>query len=147
MAALIAALDRARPVVGSWSDGGQVALELGTRHPGVAGGLVIGAAYPNFGGTGLREAHKELLRADDAGTPDIAQLEAHLGDFAGVLKTWHSGGAQQWQALVQQTAPMWLDYAGLTPEDLRGIAAPGLAYTPLFSPIGPLHSHARCNDT
>ena len=126
VAALIGALELARPVVGGWSDGGQVALEFGARHPGVAGSLIVGAAYPDFGGTVLWEAHKELLGADDAGTPDIAQLEEHLGDFAGVLKTWHSGGAQQWQALVQQTAPMWLDYAGLTPDDLRGIAAPAL---------------------
>jgi pimeloyl-ACP methyl ester carboxylesterase len=126
VAALIAALKLARPVVGGWSDGGQVALELGARHPGVAGGLVVGAAYPDFVGTGLREAHKGLLGADDAGTPDIAQLEEHLGDFAAVVKSWHPGGSQQWQALVQQTAPMWLDYAGLTPDDLQRIVDPAL---------------------
>ena len=27
---------------------------------------------------------------------------------------------------MQQTAPMWLDYAGLTPDDLRGIESPAL---------------------
>jgi pimeloyl-ACP methyl ester carboxylesterase len=126
VAALIAALEPERPVVGGWSDGGQVALELGARHPDIAGGLIVGAAYPDFSGTGLRDAHKKLLGADDAGTPDIVQLEEHLGDFAGVLKSWHPGGAQQWQALVQQTAPMWLDYAGLAPDDLQGIVSPTL---------------------
>ena len=64
--------------------------------------------------------------ADDAGTPDIAQLEEHLGDFASVVKSRHPGGAQQWQALVQQTAPIWLDYAGLTPDDLKQIVDPSL---------------------
>ncbi len=44
VAALIAALELARPVVGGWSDGVQVALELGARHPGVAGSLIVGAA-------------------------------------------------------------------------------------------------------
>jgi pimeloyl-ACP methyl ester carboxylesterase len=126
VAALIEALELARPVVGGWSDGGQVALELGARHPGVAGGLIVGAAYPDFRGTGLRETNKRLLGANDAGTPDIAQLEEHLGDFAGILKSQHPGGEQQWQALVQQTAPMWLDYAGLTPDDLQEILDPVL---------------------
>jgi pimeloyl-ACP methyl ester carboxylesterase len=99
---------------------------LGARHPGVAGGLIVGAAYPDFDGSGLRETWKGLLGADDAGTPDLAQLDENLGDFAGVVKSLHPGGTQQWQALLQQTAPMWLDYAGLTPDDLRGIAAPAL---------------------
>jgi pimeloyl-ACP methyl ester carboxylesterase len=46
VAALIAALGLERPVVGGYSDGGQIALELGARHPGAAGALIVGAAYP-----------------------------------------------------------------------------------------------------
>ena len=69
IAALIAALGLQRPAVGGWSDGGQVTLELGARHPGVAGALIVGAAYPDFHAGGLREAHRALLGADEAGSP------------------------------------------------------------------------------
>src|SRR3954463_6055291 len=54
VAALITALELDRPVVGGYSDGGQVALEIGARHPEAAGGFIIGAAYPDFVTTGLR---------------------------------------------------------------------------------------------
>jgi pimeloyl-ACP methyl ester carboxylesterase len=129
VAALIAALGLERPLVGGWSDGGQVAVEVGARHPGVAGSLLIGAAYPDFMTTGLDAANRQLLGADEAGTPDIAQLEVHLGDFVGVIKSWHPGGEAQWRALVAQTAHMYLTYPGLTPEDLGRIDTPALVLT------------------
>ncbi|MDX6645514.1 MAG: hypothetical protein QOK40_1241 [Miltoncostaeaceae bacterium] len=129
VAALIAALGLLRPVVGGYSDGGQVALELGARHPEAACALIVGAAYPDFATTGIRESNRAFLGADDAGTPDLAQLDAHLGDFAEHLKSWHPGGAEQWRALVRQSARMWLDYPGLTPDAVRAIDAPVLVFT------------------
>lgn len=126
VAELITALGLIRPVVGGWSDGGQATLELGARHPGAAGALIVGAAYPDFAGTGLRDAHRTLLAADEAGVPDLEQLDAQLGDDAGVIKSLHPGGPQQWRTLVQQTAAMWLDYAGLAPDELRAIETPAL---------------------
>jgi pimeloyl-ACP methyl ester carboxylesterase len=124
LAALVAALGLERPVVAGWSDGGQVTLELGVRHPGAAGALIAGAAYPDFETSGLRDAHRALLGADDAGTPDLDHLDAELGEFAEEIKALHPGGAEQWQRLVRQTAPMWLDYEGLGPEELDAIKVP-----------------------
>lgn len=126
VAALLAALGLRRPVVGGWSDGGQVALELGVRHPGAAGALIVGAAYPDFSASGLREAHRTLLGADDAGVPDPGRLDANLGEFAGPIKASHPGGPEQWDALVRQTSPMWLAYPGLDPDRLHAIQAPTL---------------------
>lgn len=126
IAAMITALRLQRPVVGGWSDGGQVALELGARHPGAAGALIVGAAYPDFEAGGLREAHRKLLGADESGVPDPAHLDAQLGEFASEIKALHPGGAQQWQRLVRQTAPMWLDYEGLGSGELRAIQTPVL---------------------
>jgi pimeloyl-ACP methyl ester carboxylesterase len=126
VAALIAALGLQHPVVGGWSDGGQVTLELGARHPGAAGALIVGAAYPDFEAGGLREAHRALLGADETGVPDLAHLEAQLGEFAEEIKAQHPGGAGRWETLVRQTAPMWLDYEGLGPEQLRAVRTPAL---------------------
>jgi pimeloyl-ACP methyl ester carboxylesterase len=126
VAALIAALGLPRPAVGGWSDGGQVTLELGARHPGAAGALIVGAAYPDFDTGGLREAHRALLGADQEGVPDPAHLDAELGEFADEIKALHPGGAQQWRTLVRQTAPIWLDYEGLGPDELRAIQTPVL---------------------
>jgi pimeloyl-ACP methyl ester carboxylesterase len=125
IAALIAALGLERPVVGGWSDGGQVTLELGARHPGTAGGLIVGAAYPDFD-AGLREAHRSLLGADATGVPYPAHLDAELGGSADEIKALHPGGAEQWNRLVRETAPMWLDYKGLGPDELRAIEVPVL---------------------
>jgi pimeloyl-ACP methyl ester carboxylesterase len=126
VAALVAALGLQHPVVGGWSDGGQVTLELGARHPGTAAALIVGAAYPDFDAGGLREAHRALLGADERGVPDSAHLDAELGEFAEEIKAMHPGGDERWRALVSQTAPMWLDYAGLRPDELRAIRTPVL---------------------
>src|SRR5215813_2855383 len=126
IAALIAALDLHRPVVGGWSDGGQVTLELGARYPGAAAALIAGAAYPDFQAGGLREAHRALLGADEAGVPDLAHLDAELGEFADELKALHPGGAGRWRRLIRQTAHMWLEYQGLGPADLGAIQSPVL---------------------
>jgi pimeloyl-ACP methyl ester carboxylesterase len=126
IAALIAALGLERSLVGGWSDGGQVTLELGARHPSAAGALIVGAAAPDFDAGGLREAHRALLGADDTGVPDLAHLDAQLGESEDEIKALHPGGAQQWRRLVRQTAPMWLDYEGLRPEQLQAIKTPVL---------------------
>src|SRR5262249_61364641 len=67
IAALITALGLHRPVVGGWSDGGQVTLELAARHPGAAGALIAGAAYPDFQAGGPRGGPRALPRGDRAG--------------------------------------------------------------------------------
>src|ERR671935_1734485 len=53
VAALISKLGLVRPVVGGYSDGGQVVLEFGARHPDVAGGRVVGGACSRGAPSGL----------------------------------------------------------------------------------------------
>jgi pimeloyl-ACP methyl ester carboxylesterase len=51
---------------------------------------------------------------------------AALADDVAALKSSHPGGTEQWEALVHQTAPMWLGYAGLMPNDVGAIEEPVL---------------------
>ena len=47
VAALIGELGLDRPIVGGYSDGGQIALELGVRHPEARGRSIVAAAHPD----------------------------------------------------------------------------------------------------
>jgi pimeloyl-ACP methyl ester carboxylesterase len=126
VAAFITALGLDRPVVCGYSDGGQIAIELGARHPEASSALIIGAAYPDFRSTGLIDPLRGMLAVDESGVPDIAQMETNMGEAVGFLKAFHPGGEQQWQTLVRGTASMWLDYPGLTADQLGRIDTPTL---------------------
>src|SRR3954454_24496215 len=71
IAALITALELDRPVVGGYSDGGQVALEIGARHPEAAGGLIIGAAYPDFVTTACASSCERISAPTTAARPTL----------------------------------------------------------------------------
>jgi pimeloyl-ACP methyl ester carboxylesterase len=112
VAGVVGALELERPIVAGWSDGGQVAMELGVRHPGVASALVIGGAYPDFISSGLRDAHLELL-GEIKGDPD---------DEVAELASLH----RDWPGLLRDTEGMWLGYEGLGDQDLSRISDPVL---------------------
>ncbi|WP_031470508.1 alpha/beta fold hydrolase [Sciscionella sediminilitoris] len=126
IAAVITELGLDHPVVGGWSDGGQIALELAVRHPGLAGALVIGGASADFDRGGIREKHRMLLGADARNRPDLAWLDYCLGPEGEAMRAWHPGGRPQWDALVLGTANMWLSYAGLSAEQLATVEVPAL---------------------
>jgi pimeloyl-ACP methyl ester carboxylesterase len=128
VAALISALRLNRAIVGGYSDGGQVALEIGARHPQAAGGLIVGAAHPDFVSSGLHEFSRTYLGAEETGAPDVAAVDARLGELAPAVKSLHPGGEDRWRALLHQSARMWLDYDGLTSDDLNRIQAPALVF-------------------
>jgi pimeloyl-ACP methyl ester carboxylesterase len=112
VAALTGALGLEKPYIAGWSDGGQVALELAVRHPETASALIIGGAYPDFVHSGLRAEHRNL----------IENLDAELGDEAEEIRALHA----DWDALVEQSAGMWLDYEGISDEEISSISAPVL---------------------
>jgi pimeloyl-ACP methyl ester carboxylesterase len=110
VATFIRALELRDPVVGGWSDGGQVALELAVRHPGLAGALIVGGALPDYVGSGLRDRSRALLEAPDE-PEEVEGMRATHAD---------------WDGLLEQTKAMWLGYEGISATDVAVIAAPVL---------------------
>jgi len=126
-ASLIDALGLERPFVGGWSDGGEIALQLGLRHPGCARALVAGGTSLELGSEKARAEMRGFLHADADGVVDLeaftAAFEQHL---LPMMRRWHPHGEEHWQAVVRQSATMWLTYSGLTREQVTQIDAPTL---------------------
>jgi len=119
-AAFIAALGIERPLVLGYSDGGQAALELGLRHPGIARALVLG-------GTVSRPTADYLDGLTNWGFPatgevDVAKLAEVWGEHFEALKTMH----RDWQDFLRQISHLWLTLPTYSDAQLATIAVPTL---------------------
>src|SRR6478609_2659416 len=88
VAALAQALDLHKPLIYGYSDGGQVALELGMRYPELPKALVVGGAHLE-----LTEGSRQWVRSvlGDAESPEVdsEKLEGDDPGFAAMLKRDH----------------------------------------------------------
>jgi len=126
VAAFIQALDLTNPLVFGYSDGGQIALELGMRYPNLAGALVVGAASCR-----TPETHHDGLKAlglEEPGVVNIEQLQRESPWWADILKTEHARAddPDYWQTLLKQLSVMWWAPLDYTAEDFQKIAEPTL---------------------
>jgi pimeloyl-ACP methyl ester carboxylesterase len=97
------------------------------RHPSVVRGVIAGGTSLAFGSAATRANARAFFHADAAGVADLAAFAAeHAQALLPALRRWHSGGEQQWQAVVQRSAQLWTTYAGLAPAQLARINAPTL---------------------
>ena len=85
MVSFMQALDLHKPLICGYSDGGQVALEIGMRYPDFPQALVIGGAYSE-----LTEASRIWVQSvlGDPNSPDvdIEQIERDNPDFVRMLQ-------------------------------------------------------------
>src|SRR5215207_165364 len=72
-AALIDALGLERPFVGGWSDGGEVALQLGLRHPGLARAVIAGGTSPEMGDS--ERARRETRRFFQVDAQNVVDID------------------------------------------------------------------------
>ena len=127
LASLIDALGLQRPLVLGYSDGGQIALELGLRYPGLARALVLGGTQFRFSEAYL-EAVRSLLGITEDEELDPEKLEREQPDWVAYLREAHGHvyGPEYWKAYVKQIAALWLRPMRYTPEDIAAITDPVL---------------------
>lgn len=122
----IEALGLAKPLICGYSDGGQIALEIGMRYPGLATALVVGAAWYRFS-----EKLANSLRAfcmEGPGIVNLELMEKMAPDTVRYLQAEHSrpSNPDYWRTLLTQISTMWwtpLDYEA---EDFHKIVDPTL---------------------
>jgi pimeloyl-ACP methyl ester carboxylesterase len=127
VAALIEALGLLRPLVVGYSDGGQIALELGMRYPGLARALILGGTQFRFSEAYL-EAARALLGIAEDGEVDPWRLEREQPEWVAYLREAHGHvyGPGYWKMYVRQIASLWLTPLHYATEDLAAVADPVL---------------------
>jgi len=127
VAALVGALGLRRPLVLGYSDGGQIALELGMRYSGLARALVLGGTQFRFSEAYLEDA-RALLGVTDGDEMDTGKLEREQPDFVAYLREAHGHvyGLEYWKTYVKQLASLWLTPLHYTSEDFAAVTDPVL---------------------
>jgi pimeloyl-ACP methyl ester carboxylesterase len=117
------ALSLNKPFICGYSDGGQIALDLGIRHPDVPGALGIGGACYKF-----TDLYFNTLRGMGFVAPGQVKTDDMDDDWRGYLETEHhrADDPTYWKTLVTQISHMWWRPLDYTQDDLRNITAPTL---------------------
>lgn len=126
VAAFIQALGLNAPIVLGFSDGAQIALELGIRHPAQARALVLGGAYYRFS-----EQYQAGLRSFGFEGPDswnANTIRAVSEEWANSLQQEHTrdDNPEYWTILIKQIAALWWMPLNYTAEDFAKINVPTL---------------------
>jgi pimeloyl-ACP methyl ester carboxylesterase len=126
VAAFIEAVGVERPLIAGYSDGGQIALEFGLRHPGKARALVLGGTVDRLNDIGREGLISWGIRGP--GDIDHAALAATWGDFYRALPKLHGPGQapEHWRSLLDQISALWTGVPTYTAAQLSTIREPAL---------------------
>ena len=127
IAAFIKALNLTKPLVLGYSDGGQVALELGMRYPTLTGALIAGAAGYN---SGDNHTFLNFMGIEGPGVVNTEQFRKENPGWAEFLKMEHArtDNADYWQTLLEQISTMWWTPLDYTAADFQKITEPVLIF-------------------
>ena len=122
IAALITDLELHKPNICGWSDGGQIALELAMRYPGLASAYIAGAVWKD-----LSDSYLQSLRDwgfEGPGEVNFDQIERATPEYVEMLRESHSPqGEEYWKELLTGISTMWFTPLNYTDQDFRKISA------------------------
>lgn len=122
VAAFIDALGLSQPLVAGYSDGGQIALELGMRYPTLARALVVGGAWYEFS-----DIYFTWLRALGFEEPGVVNLEQTERAFPGLYKVWQSEHDPAYlPTMLKQISAMFWTPLNYTSAEFGQVSAPTL---------------------
>ena len=122
VAAFCAALEISHPIIVGYSDGAQIAIEIGLRHPGLArahvlGGVVIDTSPPYF----------ELLASMGFKRPGVVDLDAMRAAFGSEhFEMMVTKPHANWEQLLEHISQLWFTVPTYTDEQLGRIKEPCL---------------------
>lgn len=118
------ALNLEKPSIFGYSDGGQIALDLGIRYPDFARALCLGGTLYQF-----TDDYFAMLRSWGF-TPTSADMSQMDAGWTGYLQEAHSQytDVSQLQTFMNQIAAMWFTPLTYTDNDLKSIQAPCLMW-------------------
>jgi pimeloyl-ACP methyl ester carboxylesterase len=114
--ALAKALDLVNPIIGGWSDGGQITLEIGIQYPEFARALVVGAA-----------THTLTQKTKD-GLASVHDWLNSLPELKESLRAAHSHvyGSEYLETFVNKQIRMWTDSSNYPQDAIKRIQVPTL---------------------
>ncbi len=126
MAAFIEAMGLEKPLVLEYSDGGQIALEIGMGYPGLTTALAAGGIYYQL--TGPIVKFIKTLGFEGPGMLNLEQMAKEDPEFMTSLKADHvsSPDPEYWKTLLEQLSRMWWTPFDYTGEDFQKITEPFL---------------------
>ena len=124
--ALIEELGLEKPLVCGWSDGGQIALELGIEYPDTAKAIVAGGVLSE-----VSDHYFHGLKSfgiNGPGDVDVAKLLEGVPEFTAALKAAHSPvyGENYWEELLRNISKMWTNPDEFPQKRIRNITVPTL---------------------
>ena len=123
MVAFIRVLDLHKPQIAGFSDGGQVALEIGMRHHDLPQSLVVGGVWFKFTAT-YRAWVRDALGDENSPEVDTARLARNHPDWAAWLERIY--GPDDWKPLLVHIKRMWTAPLNYTRDDFARVVAPTL---------------------